>query len=89
MKLSLFLKSFDSCSPSSARKLGPAGRQRTVAALDPGARPGEEDLEEAGEVWWPPSMRALRRWPEISQLLYWTQVMMLAAGAARRRHRNL
>ena len=54
----------------------------TVAALDAGVHPvGKKILEEAGEVWLAAeheSDEALAE--EISQLLYWTQVLMIARG---------
>ena len=59
----------------------PAG-SATVAALDGGVHGlGKTVLEEAGEVW-----LAAEHEPddalatEISQLLYWTQVLMIARG---------
>ena len=54
----------------------------TVAALDAGVHAqGKKVLEEAGEVWIAAeheSDDALAE--EISQLLYWTQVLMLGRG---------
>lgn len=59
----------------------PAG-SGTVAALDAGVHGiGKKILEEAGEVWLAAeheSDDALAE--EISQLMYWTQVLMLARG---------
>lgn len=59
----------------------PAG-SATVAALDAGVHTlGKKILEEAGEVWLAAeheSDEALAE--EISQLLYWTQVLMVARG---------
>jgi phosphoribosyl-ATP pyrophosphohydrolase len=59
----------------------PAG-SGTVAALDAGVHAlGKKILEEAGEVWLAAeheSDEALAG--EISQLLYWTQVLMIARG---------
>lgn len=59
----------------------PAG-SGTVAALDAGVHGiGKKILEEAGEVWLAAeheSDNALA--DEISQLLYWTQVLMLSRG---------
>lgn len=59
----------------------PAG-SGTVAALDAGVHGlGKKILEEAGEVWLAAeheSDEALAE--EISQLLYWTQVLMLSRG---------
>ena len=68
-------------------ELGERARTRpegsaTVAALDAGVHGlGKKILEEAGEVWLAAeheSDEALAE--EISQLLYWTQVLMLARG---------
>ena len=54
----------------------------TVAALDAGTHAvGKKVLEEAGEVWLAAeheSDEALAE--EISQLLYWTQVLMISRG---------
>ena len=59
----------------------PAG-SATVAALDAGVHSlGKKIIEEAGEVWLAAeheSDEALAE--EISQLLYWTQVLMVARG---------
>lgn len=59
----------------------PAG-SATVAALDAGVHAqGKKVLEEAGEVWLAAeheSDEALAE--EISQLLYWTQVLMVGRG---------
>ena len=59
----------------------PAG-SATVAALDAGIHAqGKKVLEEAGEVWLAAeheSDDALAE--EISQLLYWTQVLMISRG---------
>lgn len=59
----------------------PAG-SATVAALDAGVHTvGKKVLEEAGEVWLAAeheSDDALAE--EISQLLYWAQVLMIARG---------
>lgn len=59
----------------------PAG-SATVAALDAGVHTvGKKVLEEAGEVWLAAeheSDDALAE--EISQLLYWTQVLMISRG---------
>jgi phosphoribosyl-ATP pyrophosphohydrolase len=68
-------------------ELGERARTRppgsaTVAALDAGVHGlGKKILEEAGEVWLAAeheSEEALAE--EISQLLYWTQVLMIARG---------
>lgn len=59
----------------------PAGSS-TVAALDAGVHTiGKKILEEAGEVWLAAeheSDEALAE--EVSQLLYWTQVLLVARG---------
>ena len=59
----------------------PAG-SGTVAALDAGVHSiGKKILEEAGEVWLAAeheSDDALAE--EVSQLLYWTQVLMISRG---------
>jgi phosphoribosyl-ATP pyrophosphohydrolase len=68
-------------------ELGDRARTRppdsgTVAALDGGIHGlGKKILEEAGEVWLAAEHEpndALAE--EISQLLYWTQVLMIARG---------
>ncbi len=68
-------------------ELGERARTRppgstTVAALDGGVHGlGKKILEEAGEVWLAAEHEpdeALAE--EISQLLYWTQVLMIARG---------
>jgi phosphoribosyl-ATP pyrophosphohydrolase len=68
-------------------ELGERARTRppgssTVAALDAGVHAvGKKILEEAGEVWLAAeheSDEALAG--ELSQLLYWAQVMMIARG---------
>ena len=59
----------------------PAG-SATVAALDAGVHTvGKKILEEAGEVWLAAEHEADEALAEeISQLLYWTQVLMIARG---------
>jgi phosphoribosyl-ATP pyrophosphohydrolase len=83
MKQSVPVKTFDAL----FTELGERVRTRpedsaTVAALDAGVHTvGKKILEEAGEVWLAAeheSDDALAG--EISQLLYWTQVLMLARG---------
>jgi phosphoribosyl-ATP pyrophosphohydrolase len=83
MKQSLAVKTFDDL----FAELGERARTRppdssTVAALDDGVHAvGKKVLEEAGEVWLAAeheSDDALAE--EISQLLYWTQVLMIARG---------
>jgi phosphoribosyl-ATP pyrophosphohydrolase len=59
----------------------PAG-SGTVAALDTGLHGlGKKVLEEAGEVWLAAEHQSDEELAgEISQLLYWTQVLMIARG---------
>ena len=59
----------------------PAG-SATVAALDSGVHAlGKKILEEAGEVWLAAEHESDEDLAgEISQLLYWTQVLMIARG---------
>ena len=77
------MKTFDELYAELARKAAtrPAG-SGTVEALDAGVHAqGKKVLEEAGEVWLAAEHEgddALAE--EISQLLYWTQVLMLARG---------
>ena len=83
MKQSLAVKTFEDL----FAELGERARTRsagssTVAALDGGVHAvGKKVLEEAGEVWLAAeheSDDALAE--EISQLLYWVQVLMIARG---------
>ena len=83
MKQSLAVKTFEDL----FAELGERARTRpsgsgTVAALDAGVHAvGKKILEEAGEVWLAAeheSDEALAE--ELSQLLYWAQVMMIARG---------
>jgi phosphoribosyl-ATP pyrophosphohydrolase len=83
MEQSLAVKTFEDL----FAELGERARSRppgsaTVAALDSGVHAvGKKILEEAGEVWLAAeheSDDALAT--EISQLLYWTQVLMVARG---------
>jgi phosphoribosyl-ATP pyrophosphohydrolase len=83
MKQSLPVKTFEDL----FAELGERARSRppdsaTVAALDAGLHAmGKKVLEEAGEVWLAAEHEpdeALAE--EISQLLYWTQVLMIARG---------
>ena len=83
MKQSCAVKTFEEL----FAELGERSRTRpagsaTVAALDAGVHTiGKKILEEAGEVWIAAeheSDDALAG--EISQLMYWTQVLMLARG---------
>jgi len=83
MKQSLLVKTFEGLFAELSEKAQtrPAG-SGTVAALDAGVHGlGKKILEEAGEVWLAAeheSDEALSE--EISQLLYWTQVLMLSRG---------
>ena len=83
MKQSLPVKTFEDL----FAELGERARTRppgsgTVAALDGGVHAvGKKILEEPGEVWLAAeheSDEALAE--ELSQLLYWAQVMMIARG---------
>ncbi len=83
MKQSLAVKTFEEL----FAELGERARTRpagstTVAALDAGVHAlGKKILEEAGEVWLAAEHEpngALAE--EISQLWYWTQVLMIARG---------
>ncbi|MEO6881396.1 MAG: phosphoribosyl-ATP diphosphatase [Mycobacteriaceae bacterium] len=77
------MKTFDSLFDELQERAAtrPAG-SGTVAALDAGVHAqGKKVLEEAGEVWMAAeheSDEALAG--EISQLLYWTQVLMVGRG---------
>ncbi len=77
------MKTFDSLFAELAERAAsrPEG-SHTVAALDAGVHAqGKKVLEEAGEVWIAAeheSDEALAG--EISQLLYWTQVLMVGRG---------
>ena len=83
MEQSLAVKTFEEL----FAELGERARNRpdgsaTVAALDAGVHHlGKKILEEAGEVWLAAEHEgddALAG--EISQLLYWTQVLMISRG---------
>jgi len=83
LKQSLVVKTFEEL----FAQLGERARTRpagsaTVAALDAGVHTlGKKILEEAGEVWLAAEHEpdeALAE--EISQLLYWTQVLMISRG---------
>ncbi len=83
MKQSLPVKTFEDLFAELAERaaIRPAG-SATVAALDAGVHAiGKKIIEEAGEVW-----LAAEHEPdealagEISQLLYWTQVLMISRG---------
>ena len=77
------MKTFDAlfAELSERARTRPAG-SGTVAALDGGIHGiGKKILEEAGEVWLAAEHEgdeALAE--EISQLLYWTQVLLIARG---------
>ncbi|MBV8860321.1 MAG: phosphoribosyl-ATP diphosphatase [Mycobacterium sp.] len=83
MKQSLAVKTFEElfAELGERTRTRPAG-SGTVAALDGGLHAvGKKVLEEAGEVWLAAEHEtddALAE--EISQLLYWTQVLMIARG---------
>lgn len=83
MKQSLLVKTFEELFAELGERAAtrPAG-SATVAALDAGVHAvGKKILEEAGEVWLAAeheSDDALAG--EISQLLYWTQVLMVSRG---------
>jgi phosphoribosyl-ATP pyrophosphohydrolase len=83
VKQSRPVKTFDAlfAELSDKARTRPAG-SGTVAALDGGVHGlGKKILEEAGEVWLAAeheSEDALAG--EISQLLYWTQVLMISRG---------
>jgi phosphoribosyl-ATP pyrophosphohydrolase len=83
MKQSLAVKTFEDlfAELGERARTRPAG-SNTVAALDGGVHAvGKKILEEAGEVWLAAeheSDEALAE--ELSQLLYWAQVMMIARG---------
>jgi phosphoribosyl-ATP pyrophosphohydrolase len=83
VKQSRPVKTFDAlfAELSERARTRPAG-SGTVAALDGGVHGlGKKILEEAGEVWLAAeheSDEALA--DEISQLLYWTQVLMISRG---------
>lgn len=83
MKESFTVKNFESlfAELTERAQTRPEG-SGTVAALDAGVHfQGKKVLEEAGEIWLAAeheSDEALAE--EISQLLYWVQVMMLGRG---------
>ncbi len=83
MEQSRAVKTFDAlfAELSERARTRPAG-SGTVAALDGGVHGlGKKILEEAGEVWLAAEHEgddALAG--EISQLLYWTQVLMISRG---------
>ncbi|CAM4204900.1 MULTISPECIES: phosphoribosyl-ATP diphosphatase [Corynebacterium] len=77
------MKSFDDLFAELTQKTTdrPAG-SGTVDALDKGAHfIGKKIIEEAGEVWIAAEYQSDEELAEeMSQLLYWTQVMMLKRG---------
>ncbi len=77
------MKTFDAlfAELSERARARPAGNG-TVAALDGGVHGiGKKILEEAGEVWLAAEHEGdIALAEEISQLLYWTQVLMLSRG---------
>lgn len=83
MKQSVPVKTFEDLFAELAQRAKdrPAG-SATVAALDAGVHTvGKKILEEAGEVWIAAEHESDDELAgEISQLLYWTQVLMLARG---------
>ena len=83
MKESQVVKTFDGLFAELSEKAQtrPAG-SGTVAALDAGVHGlGKKILEEAGEVWLAAEHESDESLgEEISQLLYWLQVMMIKRG---------
>ena len=77
------VKNFDSLYPElSQRAAGRPDGSATVEALDKGVHAiGKKIIEEAGEVWIAAEYQTdAELAEEISQLMYWTQVIMLARG---------
>ena len=83
MEQSPAVKTFDAlfAELSDKARLRPAN-SGTVAALDRGVHAlGKKVLEEAGEVWLAAEHESGDNLAdEISQLLYWTQVLMISRG---------
>jgi phosphoribosyl-ATP pyrophosphohydrolase len=83
MEQSRAVKTFDTLfgELSDKTRTRPAG-SGTVAALDGGVHGiGKKILEEAGEVWLAAEHQSDDELAgEISQLLYWTQVLMISRG---------
>jgi phosphoribosyl-ATP pyrophosphohydrolase len=83
MEQSRAVKTFDALFAELSEKAQtrPAG-SGTVAALDGGVHAlGKKVLEEAGEVWLAAEHQGDDELAtEISQLLYWTQVLMISRG---------
>ncbi|WIM69746.1 phosphoribosyl-ATP diphosphatase [Corynebacterium suedekumii] len=77
------MKNFDSLyAELSARAQERPDGSGTVAALDAGVHHiGKKVIEEAGEVWIAAEYQSDEELAEeMSQLIYWTQVMMVARG---------
>ncbi|CAJ1502764.1 MULTISPECIES: phosphoribosyl-ATP diphosphatase [Mycobacteriaceae] len=83
MKQSLLVKTFEELFAELGERAAtrPAG-SGTVAALDAGVHTiGKKILEEAGEVWLAAEHQSDEDLAEeISQLMYWTQVLMISRG---------
>jgi phosphoribosyl-ATP pyrophosphohydrolase len=83
MKQSRAVKTFDAlfAELSEKARTRPQG-SGTVAALDAGVHGlGKKVLEEAGEVWLAAEHQSDDELAvEVSQLLYWTQVLMISRG---------
>ncbi|MFD6856919.1 phosphoribosyl-ATP diphosphatase [Rhodococcus sp. NPDC060086] len=83
MKQSVSVKTFESLFAELTERAAtrPEG-SGTVAALDAGVHAqGKKVLEEAGEVWIAAEYQSDEELAEeISQLLYWTQVLMVGRG---------
>ncbi|UYP17217.1 phosphoribosyl-ATP diphosphatase [Rhodococcus sp. Z13] len=83
MKQSMSVKTFDSLFAELSERAAtrPEG-SGTVAALDAGVHfQGKKVLEEAGEVWIAAEYQSDEELSEeISQLLYWLQVLMVGRG---------
>lgn len=77
------MKNFDSLFAELADRIAtrPEG-SGTVAAIDKGVHHlGKKVIEEAGEVWIAAEYQGDKQLAEeISQLLYWTQTIMIARG---------
>lgn len=83
MKQSTPVKTFDSLfAELSERAVTRPEGSGTVAALDAGVHAqGKKVIEEAGEVWIAAEYQSDEELAEeMSQLIYWTQVMMVARG---------
>jgi phosphoribosyl-ATP pyrophosphohydrolase len=77
------VKTFDSLFAELSERIDARpGDSGTVAAFDKGVHHlGKKVIEEAGEVWIAAEYQSDEELAEeISQLLYWTQVMMLKRG---------